>query len=164
VRLTVAPGVLETRNLDHVLPGPKGAHDDLGLDLEPVGPKVEGLDRALPDRHEPVAQLGEPAPEQQVGGEKQPPIAEVSEPRDVCAAAPVQPPRALDEVRAFGDRGHVPADLVWVHRAVRIDHHDGIAGRGFEPCPDGGAFPRPPFEHDGHVRPKGASDRHGVIG
>jgi hypothetical protein len=135
-----------------------------GLHLEAGAVEVDLVEAVPPERVVAVAQIGVPGAELAVDDRAQHPVAELADERHVVGPAAVGEPGPLGEVGAGHQRGHVRHDLVAVGRAVRVDHHDDVAGARLEAGDERVALALPLLADDFDAGPQIAGDLDGVIG
>jgi hypothetical protein len=156
--------VLVARDLLHLEPGLDHPDVDQGLDLEAGAVEVDLVEAVPPERVVAVAEIGVAGAELAVDDRAQRPVAELADRRHVVRAAAVGEARPLGEVRARDQGGDIADDLVAVGRAVRVDHHDDVAGAGLEPGDQGIPLALALLFDDLDPGPQLAGDLDGVVG
>ena len=155
---------LVARHLRHHEAGTNRGDVHRRLDLEPPR-HGDPVDAVAPEGVEAVAEVRVPRPEEQVRdtGERTRPHA--AQRGEIVAAALPEKARALRHVGAGHERLDEPGDLGRIRRAVAVDGHHDVAGRGREPERERGALTVPGLLLE-HARggPQAPGDRDGRVG
>ncbi len=151
-------------DLLHLQTGLDDPYVHQGLDLEAGAVEVDLVQAVPPEGVVAVAEVGVPRAELAVDHGAQHPVAEFADEGHVVGAAAVGEAGPFGEVRAGDQRGDVADDLVAVRRAVRVDHHDDVAGAGLEAGAQRVALALAALPDDLHAGPQSAGHLDGVVG